>query len=276
VNIMRSLLLAMPFVTALVLAGCGGGGGDGDHPDGGDNGSDGSDGSGGSNGSGDPQCGTLLATIHDFKASAEPGGHPDFEPGDVSFPGQLVTGLVEDTIVAGGVPVLVTAQQNNAAAFTHTKADFAKWYVDDPINEKIELPLPLTETPPGSGSYTYSSNAYFPIDGMGFGNFQCPNNGPNHNYHFTTRLHATFVYQGGENFEFTGDDDVWVFIDHRLVIDIGGIHGAETKSVALDTLGLTTGTTYDIDFFQAERHCTGSNFKLTTSIACFTGGGVIL
>jgi fibro-slime domain-containing protein len=272
VDIMHSLSLAIPLVTGLVIAGCGGGGGN--HPDGGDSGGDGGGGDG-SNGSGDGQCGTLLATIHDFKASAQPGGHPDFEPGDSSFPGQIVTGLVEDTIAPGGVPVLVTAQENNAAAFTHTKADFAKWYVDDPINQTIELPLPLTETPPGSGNYVYRSDAYFPIDGMGFGNFQCPNNGPNHNYHFTTRLHATFEYKGGEHFEFTGDDDVWVFIDHRLVIDIGGIHGAETKSVDLDTLGLTVGTTYDIDFFQAERHCTGSNFKLTTSIACFTGGGVI-
>lgn len=272
---MHHLRLGISLV--LALAACGGDDGGSGGPDGGDHG-DGGDTGGGDGGDpadGGQQCGTLLATIHDFKASADAGGHPDFEPGSGSFAGVLVTGLVEDTIVPNGVPVLKAAQEGNAAAFIHTQADFAKWYVDDPLNMKIERQLPLTETPADSGNYVYDSDAYFPIDGMGFGNYQCPNNGPNHNYHFTTRLHATFEYKGGENFEFTGDDDVWVFIDHRLVIDIGGIHGAETKSVDLDTLGLTVGETYDIDFFQAERHCVGSNFKITTSIACFTGGGVI-
>lgn len=72
--------------------------------------------------------------------------------------------------------------------------------------------------------------------------------------------------KGLEVFTFTGDDDLWVFIDDTLAIDLGGVHGAMTQSVGLDTLGLTVGNTYDFDLFFAERHTVASNFRIDTSI----------
>jgi fibro-slime domain-containing protein len=79
-------------------------------------------------------------------------------------------------------------------------------------------------------------------------------------------LHSSFTYVGGETFSFTGDDDVWVFINNELVIDLGGVHAAMSDSVDLDTLGLIVGETYDFDLFFAERHTTESNFKAETTI----------
>jgi len=61
-----------------------------------------------------------------------------------------------------------------------------------------------------------------------------------------------------------------VFIDNKLVVDLGGIHDIGTQNVALDTLNLTDGTTYPLDFFFAERHYGASNFVLSTSIAFTT------
>jgi len=81
-----------------------------------------------------------------------------------------------------------------------------------------------------------------------------------------TETDYLFTYSGGETFSFTGDDDLWVFIDDELVIDLGGVHGASTASVDLDTLGLTVGEDYSFDLFFAERHTVRSTFKIQTSL----------
>ena len=75
-----------------------------------------------------------------------------------------------------------------------------------------------------------------------------------------------FTYIGGETFTYTGDDDLWVFINDELAVDLGGVHPAVRGLVDLDNLGLTVGNTYDFDLSFAERHTTQPNFRIDTSI----------
>ena len=106
---------------------------------------------------------------------------------------------------------------------------------------------------------------FFPVDGQLYGN---PDGYPDHNFHFTFELHGTFVYNAAAQqiFKFAGDDDVWVFVNGELVIDIGGVHSEVEQYVDLNRLGLTEGETYRLDFFFAERHRTQSNFRIVTNL----------
>ena len=97
--------------------------------------------------------------------------------------------------------------------------------------------------------------------------------GCRHNYSFAMKVSAQFKYVKGQYFEFRGDDDVWVFINNRLVVDIGGCHSPVEGGVNLDTIGqndpslkLIEGREYPFHIFFSERNATGSNFKMRTSI----------
>jgi len=194
----------------------------------------------------------LVATCRDFT----PDTNPDFE----SFGGGVETGMVTQTLVNGKPGYVPGAQQFTSAA------SFAQWYEDVPgVNIPFFVPLTLDEIGT-SDVYSISNQAFFPLDNRGFGNYA--NTG--HNFHFTCEIHTKFTYQGGEIFTYIGDDDVWVYINGILAIDLGGVHSAASSSVDLDAsasqLGLTVGGDYTLDIFQAERHTTGSTLRIDTSI----------
>ena len=242
-----------PFLLVLALAaGCGGGH---DGPSGGDD-----DGAAAPDAApSSDSCGSLVATIRDFSQA-----HPDFEEPD----GQSDTGyrgLVLPELGEDGTPVY--AFDGPIEPHTDGPASFAQWYHDVPgVNEAFTYTIPLTAE--GGGVSGFASDAFFPIDGQGFGDEGLP-----HNFHFTTEIHTSFRYRGGETFHFRGDDDLWLFINGKLAIDLGWLHPALPGSVNLDSmasaLGIQTGRMYAMDIFHAERHTEASNFRIDTTIECF-------
>ena len=216
---------------------------------------------------------TLQATMRDFAST-----HVDME---VFWGGDASTGLVLPVLGADGTPDYNPAPPPPPPGSSPTQitsaASFAQWYHDTAdINVAEAIDIELVEMPPGSGVYVFDDPTFFPLDGIGWNAAPGPNNetfpdtlGDQHNFHFTTEIHTSFVYEAGQVFTFIGDDDLWVFIDGDLAIDLGGLHGELEGSVDLDTLGLVDGATYDMDIFHAERRHNGSHFRVETSISCF-------
>lgn len=109
--------------------------------------------------------------------------------------------------------------------------------------------------------------AFMPLDGKGFGHEGVTDlDGNLHNYSFCMELHSHFEHTSGMNFEFNGDDDVWLFINDSLVIDLGYVHPSQYATVSLDDLPLTFGETYPLDFFFCERKRVGSSIDLITNL----------
>ena len=191
---------------------------------------------------------TLTATVRDFENT-----HPNFGKG---APFGVVTGAVAPTLTgAAPTPVFVEgARETNPKNFT-THADFNSWWTAPGVA------FDMTFAEAGgvlsyNGASATDGKQFFPLGAD--------------NYLFTLNVSGLLSFKDNDTFSATADDDLWVFVDKKLVLDLGGVHAPTTRSFSAATLtglGLSAGQNYALDIFFAERNVTQSALNFTTTMA---------
>jgi fibro-slime domain-containing protein len=140
----------------------------------------------------------------------------------------------------------------------------------------------------------YDATATWPYDVDDAGNKKL------HNFSFTSEVRYWFKYETKKSYtlDFTGDDDVFVFVNKKLAVDLGVVHTPVNGTLVLNStgggsvtvtptlgdactttgkvttckgktstvsLGMSDNNVYEIAVFQAERQTTSSTYKLTLS-----------
>jgi len=230
---------------------------------------------------------TVNTTVHDVLELAPVAGGYQFS----SSNGRTVNDDLHDLFMGTNIPATNGAPANSlSSGFFPLEADTRKKYCnlwEYWLNQPgctTSTAGPITQQWDARGSYTAMM--------AGTGGPVKPVTGVMRNFYFTTEARYLFKYSGSLSLSFYGDDDVWVYINGHLALDLGAPHErlqgsvtvtGDTASWTIQTTnldgtsapagngtvatlgGLENGKVYEIAVFHADVHPRESNYQLTLS-----------
>ncbi|HYE03768.1 MAG TPA: fibro-slime domain-containing protein [Phycisphaerales bacterium] len=244
--------------------------------------------------SGEPNTRTLYGVFRDFRAHNVSNGHPDF--GTTPTRGRATYyGMAADTLDAEGNPVfastgfkvLTPARDSSGRPICPprpylearvgdqpplvetvpggactTAANFGQWFRDVAgVNTTYQFPITMVRNET-TGMWVFDNDLWTQ-------HAHVPGFGGNKVYEYTYELETTFVYdaEGQQVITVGADDFLLLYIDGKLVADLGGNHVMQEQDVDLSRLTwLQDGQTYSLKIFYGERKKVDSWFKFVTNI----------
>jgi fibro-slime domain-containing protein len=245
----------------------------------------------------------VTAKVRDFKEAnpTDPAGtHPNFNNSNGCSAQEAEKNTVKPDLDMSGpadggafpgdnrTPRLVDPLPGSLAKCFDPPDRFSDWYSDVAgVNRAFLVDLRF-DWDAAAGMYVYDDDEFFPIDDGAaftkanpsdpgtFGQLQGTDTAGrdlgNHNYGFTMEFHTDFTYHQGQGqvVAVQGEDDIWLFLNGKRAIDLGGVHPTQGDTVKLDDIsaeaGLQDGNVYAFDFYFAERHTANSVLKISTNL----------
>lgn len=208
-----------------------------------------------------PDTITLPITYWDQKADACDAENRQFEWSTCGYwTHGVMPGIVKNTLGADGLPVPAYSDREASWSVNHDlfamnvlgndpvlpTDNFYRWFHEVPGLSKQINGKTVTFKRTGNNTYTYGGQNIYPLDDSpGLDDTDVMIKGSDGNYHnFNFTAHLRFAIKvgadDGELFEFSGDDDVWFFLNNQKVLDIGGLHGALTGWFKINKNGTLT------------------------------------